>query len=323
MANTLLLTDQGRQAIADALAGGTTISPKTFKFITPIMAIDSTFTEASIPAGDVWYSGDITEYSVDDSATVSFNCIVEANVATERTGTVGLYLDDGRLFAICSLTSQLPENQRQGVYLRINHDSATSAFNFNFLSYNKYVEDTDIIYLGTTAVQINRASGALVLAGVTASDAQKLEGSTKQQIIDTITAAILNGAGEAYDTLLELQQEIQSNDSDISGILTTLSNKANRFGDALIRFSVEDATSDDHAVNLGQMNTELALKANKGGMSTQRFKVLDAAVDDEAVNKGQMDSNFNNLNNELGDKADKSNVLELDNTDEFTPEEDY
>ena len=37
---------------------------------------------------------------------------------------------------------------------------------------------------------------------------------------------IIGGASGAYDTLLEIQNELQSNDSDISGILTTMSTKA-------------------------------------------------------------------------------------------------
>jgi len=215
MANNFLLTDDGRQAIADALADGTPVSPKTFKFIVPIMNIDATFSASNIPSEDVWFTGTITEYSVDDAATVSFNCIVEANLATDQTGTVGLYLEDGTLFAICALASQLPINQRQGVYLRLNHDSLTTAFNFNFLSVNNYLEKNSSLFIGTTEVQLDRVSGSLVLNDVEVTNAQKLGGYTAEEIKDQIVA----GAGDAYDTLLELQNEIQSNDVEIAGLI--------------------------------------------------------------------------------------------------------
>lgn len=233
MANTLLITAEGRQAIADALANGTQVYPKTFKFITPIMAINDTFTANSIPVEDVWYTANITEYDVDNSATVSFNCIVEANLATHNTGTIALYFEDGTLFAICALSSQLPINQRQGVYLRINHDSATTAFNFNFLSQNDYLHETDSFFLGTTEVPLNRTTGSLTLNGVTAEtslNSNKLENKTIAEIQALIINAITNGAGTAYDTLLELQNEIQANDGDISGILTTLTQKLGKSG---------------------------------------------------------------------------------------------
>ena len=44
--------------------------------------------------------------------------------------------------------------------------------------------------------------------------------------INTLRSDILGGASGAYDTLLEIQNELQSNDADIAGILTTMATKA-------------------------------------------------------------------------------------------------
>lgn len=63
---------------------------------------------------------------------------------------------------------------------------------------------------------------ALFTADTLVYNSERLGGLTKQELINSI----LGGAGTAYDTLLELQNEIQENDGDISGILTTLSSKA-------------------------------------------------------------------------------------------------
>ncbi|DAB40807.1 MAG TPA: hypothetical protein CFH81_00425 [Sulfurovum sp. UBA12169] len=54
-------------------------------------------------------------------------------------------------------------------------------------------------------------------------DANTLQGKTVSDIQTLIINAITNGAGAAYDTLLELQQEIQANDNDITGILYSIS----------------------------------------------------------------------------------------------------
>lgn len=171
MADTLILTTQGRQAISNAMATGTQVFPKTFKFITPILTINENYTASTINQSDIWYSADITEYDIDSTyQTVSFNCIVEANLATAKTGTVGLYFEDGTLFAIASLSSQLPAGTRQGVYLRINMDSSQAAFNFNFISANDYLHNTDSIYIGTTEVSLNRASGIMLLNGVVTNE---------------------------------------------------------------------------------------------------------------------------------------------------------
>jgi hypothetical protein len=44
--------------------------------------------------------------------------------------------------------------------------------------------------------------------------------------ISDLRTDIIGGASGAYDTLLEIQNELQSNDADISGILTTMATKA-------------------------------------------------------------------------------------------------
>ena len=67
--------------------------------------------------------------------------------------------------------------------------------------------------------EINAAAGALINDAVT--NATSTWSSTKIQAEITASKdSILNGAGAAYDTLLEIQTELTSNDSDIAGILT-------------------------------------------------------------------------------------------------------
>ncbi len=44
--------------------------------------------------------------------------------------------------------------------------------------------------------------------------------TSQQTAIDTAKNDLLNGAGAAYDTFIELQTEITNNDTDIAGALT-------------------------------------------------------------------------------------------------------
>ena len=67
--------------------------------------------------------------------------------------------------------------------------------------------------------EVNAAAGALINDAVTGT--ATTWSSTK--INTEITTAIdnlLNGAGAAYDTLMEIQTELQNNDTDIAAILT-------------------------------------------------------------------------------------------------------
>ena len=71
---------------------------------------------------------------------------------------------------------------------------------------------------------VDAASGATINdSGTGTSDAWSAD-----KIATEITNAIngvVNGAGAAYDTLSELATALTDNDSDISGILTSLSNR--------------------------------------------------------------------------------------------------
>ena len=89
---------------------------------------------------------------------------------------------------------------------------------------------------------VQRIASSLVSSG-TAGNSNKLDGKTLNQVRDYIVSAITAGASTAYDTLIELQNAIQSNDGDISGILTTLSHKANEYGDNNKTFHAKTLTA--------------------------------------------------------------------------------
>ncbi len=88
-------------------------------------------------------------------------------------------------------------------------------------------------------------------------DADTLGGYDLNQIKSLIIDDITNGASSAYDTLIELQQAIEANDGDISGILSTLAQKANLGGSATQRFKVATAQAGDEAVSKAQLDEAL------------------------------------------------------------------
>jgi hypothetical protein len=95
-------------------------------------------------------------------------------------------------------------------------------------------------------------------------DADTLDGKhftqVKSDIIDTIT----NGAGAAYDTLVELQSAIQSNDGDISSILTTLNNKVSTTSPQALRSTDALTVSND------------TITIHKGDGTTESVTISDA-----------------------------------------------
>ncbi len=94
-------------------------------------------------------------------------------------------------------------------------------------------------------------------------NSERLGGKDLEEVKTYIIDALVDGAGDAYNTLLGLQNEIQNNDGDISGILTTLSHKANEYGDSAKTFAVADADSENKAPSLGQTRREIASNLNR------------------------------------------------------------
>jgi hypothetical protein len=77
---------------------------------------------------------------------------------------------------------------------------------------------------------INEVKASMPSGGAVISDGTTATGTvwSSQKVSDAISAAvsgILGSASAAYDTLQEIQAQLQSDDTDISGILTALGNR--------------------------------------------------------------------------------------------------
>lgn len=95
-----VITDAGLRAAQEAKANGYQISLTSF-------AVGSAYNYAPTTAdtklhGEELHRGGISGYTVIDANTVEYTCIMDQNVGTFQYGEVGLYTEDGTLFALAA-----------------------------------------------------------------------------------------------------------------------------------------------------------------------------------------------------------------------------
>ena len=166
--------------------------------------------------------------------------------------------------------------------------------------------------------------------------------------IDNIENGLQGQIGGNDNDIIELQGQINSNDSEILGIQTDKANKATTYTKTEVdsldnNLQGQIDTNDDDVISLqGQINANdneiadndidiLALQNNKADKATTYTKTEVDSLDNNL--QGQIDTNDTDiigLQGQIDDndidiitKADKANVLELDNTLAFIPDTDY
>lgn len=82
----------------------------------------------------------------------------------------------------------------------------------------------------TATLDLTYAAG--VLSGVVL-DSPTVAGQTPAALQSTIVNAIVNGAGAAYDTLVEIKAFLQADDTSISGLLTSVAARARFYAGAV------------------------------------------------------------------------------------------
>ena len=94
----LILTSAGREALANATRNGKSIKPKTFRVSSHNVNLDNI--ETTPDQINWWISKDISGYQMVDDDTVEFLTIVEPDEAKDYMLTIGLFLEDGTMFAL-------------------------------------------------------------------------------------------------------------------------------------------------------------------------------------------------------------------------------
>lgn len=105
----------------------------------------------------------------------------------------------------------------------------------------------------TSTVDLTLADGTLTAAVL---DSPKLEGNTLAQVQAAIIASITAGASSAYDTLLEIQNLLQADDTAMSGLTTAVGVRA-RFWAGVVP-SGSPTANVDHNLNLTNIHDFIA-----------------------------------------------------------------
>ena len=128
-----VLTINGANAVADAATTRRTIKPKYYKASRNDIPLDTTLTDIS----GVWRQADISGYVKLDERTVQFWIDIPPEQANDWTRTVGLYLDDGTLFAIAKPPYPLPPASRQSIFIQLQLEIYTldQVFNFQYIPF--------------------------------------------------------------------------------------------------------------------------------------------------------------------------------------------
>ena len=123
-----VVTAAGIQAIAEAQAQGRSIQPRRFGFSSQEYTVDPMLTEIAC-----WKEDAIDVTLEVDADTVEFDCIVEPEEASSYTRFVGIYLDDGTLFAVAKPPFALPPGLRQTIKVQIRYQQISEVMSFQYL----------------------------------------------------------------------------------------------------------------------------------------------------------------------------------------------
>jgi hypothetical protein len=158
------------------------------------------------------------------------------------------------------------------------------------------------------AIRITRGSSSVVIQGNAIVDNPPTDNThlTNKLYVDTeITDAINDlkgGASGAYDTLIELENELKSNDGAIDGLLTAVAGKVSKSGDTMSgALTVNDALTATGSITGGSLNTSGTLSAG----ATTLSGALTVSGTNEIYYKGEaLDAQFHSLDNDYYTEAE-------------------
>ena len=137
-----LITADGINALTQAQLSGGQIRPKFFRFSETEMTLDPMLGAEDITA---WYTHDISLYRRIDGDTVEFVCDVPPTEATHYTRTVGLYLEDGTLYAVAKPPFAFPPMLRQTFKIQITYANAGQLMDFQYIPHQETEQDLALL----------------------------------------------------------------------------------------------------------------------------------------------------------------------------------
>ena len=142
-----ILTDLGLNALTNATISNP-INIATFAVSNETITLDPTLTTFN-----GWITKNLTGLILVNNNTIELTCIVEPQESIDTANTVGIFLNDGTLFALSQPSSPIPPSMRQVIKTQIVFQNLGQIVNFNYIPWS--VEDENLIILNNQASLIN------------------------------------------------------------------------------------------------------------------------------------------------------------------------
>jgi len=126
----VILVDDGRNALAQAQATGKKIQPKFYRQSEQDLVLDPALSASDIVG---WRAHDIDLVGVENNSTVAFRMDCPIEEATNYTRLLGIYLEDGTLYAVAKPAYALPPSVRQVFIPKVAVNQQIKYMNFNYL----------------------------------------------------------------------------------------------------------------------------------------------------------------------------------------------
>ena len=146
MANPLgraVITNAGKTLLANALAGGTQVIPKYYKFSKEIYVASEIMVSADIATS--WRQHDIDLYQMIDANTMELAMITEAPEADFDVSTIGIFLEDGTLFAVANPLYPIAKSSKQIAKVQLSYADIGEAVNFLYVPHDETEQDLALL----------------------------------------------------------------------------------------------------------------------------------------------------------------------------------
>ncbi len=137
-----VITAAGINAIVEAQSRGRKIAPKYFRYSEEEIVLDPML-EAKDFSG--WITKDIDIIKEIDNNTLEITCDVLPDSANRYTRAVGVFLEDGTLFAVAKPPFPYPPKMRQTFKLQITYEQINNVVDFKYVGTN--IEEKEAIIL--------------------------------------------------------------------------------------------------------------------------------------------------------------------------------
>lgn len=238
----------------------------------------------------------MAEFNITTTGTVPTVILEEFELTLTHPETINLLAEN---FTYSEITDniQLQEAIDAGEIVATN-ESAVTITNVTIekisLAASTGIADTDGLSEGTANLYFTdlRARIAAVVNSTAGTETdQAASVAAVKALVTAEIDALKGGAGAAYDTLIELQNEIQSNDTDLTNLLTSLGNKLDSSAVSAFGLTLIDDADAPSA------RTTLGLGTAATSDSTDFATAAQGTLASTAVQPG---GNISTLNNDAG-----------------------